>query len=83
MQEDNAVSVAHVTDLGNPDHVAYTIDERTDALLTALASIVVDEIMQLRDKGMTPADIKKLYAEDVPPMPTVPARKRRHKKERT
>ena len=80
MQESKSGSVA-VTDLENLDQVAYTLDTRTNDLLSALASIVVDEIMQLRDQGMKPADIEAYYAEEIPPMPTVPIRKRRQKKE--
>ena len=62
--------------------MAYTLDKQKDDLLTALASIVVDEIMQLRDKGMKPADIEAYYEEEIPPMPTLPSRKRRQKKEK-
>lgn len=75
-------SAADVPDLGHRDGVLYTMDAGTDAMLTALASIVVDEIMRLRDKGMKPADIEALYAAEIPPMPTVPIRKRRQKKEK-
>lgn len=56
------------------------IDPRTDELLTALASIVVDELIQLKAKGMTPEQIQKLYDEDILPLPTVKVRKRRQAK---
>lgn len=56
------------------------IDPRTDELLTALASIVVDELIQLKAKGMTPEQIQKLCGEDIPPLPTVKVRKRRQAK---
>lgn len=34
-----------------------------DAMLKALASVVVDELMLLKEQGMKPADIRKLYAD--------------------
>lgn len=81
MMETKFKSAADVPDLGHRDGVSYTIDEKTDALLTALASIVVDEIIRLRDMGMTPDAIMRMYAEDIQPPPSVPTRKRRTKKE--
>ncbi len=32
-------------------------------MLKALASVVVDELMLLKEQGMKPADIRKLYAD--------------------
>ena len=46
-----------------------------DGLLTELASVVVDELIALKNMGMKPADIEQLYTQEIPAMPVVPARK--------
>ena len=69
--------------MGNAEGEQYPVDERMDGLLTELASVVVDELIALKNMGMKPADIEQLYTQEIPAMPVVPARKRRRRKEAT
>ena len=69
------------SDSENTRAVEYPLDERMDSLLTALASVVVDELIALKNMGMTAADIKRLYAQELPTLAPVPTLKRRRRKE--
>ena len=53
------------------------ITPEQDAMLSALAGIVVDELLALRNRGMKPTDGRRLYTQELPAMPTVPTRRRR------
>lgn len=68
-------------DLGHQDAVGYAVDERMDGLLTTLASVVVDELITLRNSGMEPAAIKALYEQELPQMPVMRPRQRRQRKD--
>ncbi len=52
-----------------------------DEMLRALASVVVDEWMSMRSKGVTPAEIERLYTQEIPAIPAIPKRKCRQGKE--
>ncbi len=71
----------HVSDLEHQACTEYHIGKSTAELLAALASIVVDAIMKHKDDGLKPSDIMRMYEEDIPPLPSVPTRKPRRKKE--
>lgn len=50
-------------------------NQRVDDMLSALASVVVDELIRLKKAGMTPEDIKQLYVRGLPKAPAVPVPK--------
>jgi hypothetical protein len=57
------------------------ITEEEDAILAALAGVVVDQLLDMKKKGINPSEIERLFGQPPPAIPIVPERKRRQHKE--
>lgn len=71
--ENGAANACH--DLGHAGDVGYVDDERINGSLEALARVVVDELIRLKNMGKTPKEIEAIYTDRT--LPTIPEGPRR------